>query len=595
MAVDLEKLVVSLEANLKQYERELARAQKTTVTKMRQVERDMTSIGTRIERRAALIGKGIAKGIGGGFLAGGLAGLVSQQTFRQLGQMVKSVADLGDEAERAGVSAEVLQSLGFVARQNGIEVDTLTDALKKLNLEVGEALTKGNDLGKIFAANGKVFSKDAAENFRTVADLIANARTEQDKAVIGAAAFGKAYGDLIPLLNLAAEGIRKGEQAARDTGVIISNDLVAKAQEFDDRWTAAMDQFGARGKSVLLSLLVQMDTLISTVDQFLKAAGSAETSLSLAMKVLSGNPLTASSMWLIDNATVGNADAAKEIEKLRAQKLEIQKIADEFGGPAAAEALKEQLLLIDQQIAALQKRNNVAAGRGDESGFGSGRVKKTSIVPLTITGEDAPKKILETTSAVKELSSRFDDLGSAARDAGDAMKDAFDKAQAAKAAEAFEKFKSNFGEPMEDALASIISRTSSVSDAVDQMFKNIQGNLASQVSRKLIDLLFGFMQPGGGGPSLLFNSFKGGGGTPPSLFAPSAPPSLASGGGGKVAVNVMNFGGAKIETQERRGPGGERQIMLMIDRRIAQQIGDPYSRSSQALNARGVKSPVILR
>lgn len=66
-----------------------------------------------------------------------------------------------------------------------------------------------------------------------------------------------------------------------------------------------------------------------------------------------------------------------------------------------------------------------------------------------------------------------------------------------------------------------------------------------------------------------------------------------SGGRGAAPVvvthTVINYSGAKIEQQERTGPNGERELLTIIDRRMAAQIGNPYSPASSALDARGAR------
>ena len=252
MATDLEKLTVSLEANLKSFEKAMAKANAISVRELRAMEKNTTASMSRIEKTMGGVGSSL-----NGLLAGALAGF----SVEALGRAIKSVADLADTAESLGIKASALQAIEFVGRQNGVEADKLTGALQKLNLEVGEAQTKGNDLKKIFDLNSVQFSPDALVNFRTVADLIKNARSEQDKSVIGAAAFGKAYAGLIPLLNQGAAAIGDGEEKARSAGGVISDELVAKAREFDDAWTFTWDVWSAQGKAAVIGVAAQLENL----------------------------------------------------------------------------------------------------------------------------------------------------------------------------------------------------------------------------------------------------------------------------------------------------------------------------------------------
>jgi hypothetical protein len=350
MPTDIEKLVVQLSADVRQYKKALDRAQADT-------NRAAAGIEGRFRKMNATVGKtfqGFGKNFGGGLLAGGIAGLVSAQTVRQIGDAIKSVADLGDEAERLGVKASDLQAIEFIGRQNGVEADKLTTALQKLNLEVGEARSKGNDLKKIFDANNLTFSNDPLENFRRVAELIRNAKTEQDKALIGAAAFGKAYADLIPLLNLGADAIRKGEQAARDTGAVISDELVAKAQEFDDAWQAKWDAFSATGKGAILAVA-------SAIEEFLvNHPGFAEFLRKLESLTPGGviiDDLKKGRNPLLNFGGTTEQEQLLELTERRATlEREIAELTAAGADPRLFEPWKAELAFILKQIAELQAR-----------------------------------------------------------------------------------------------------------------------------------------------------------------------------------------------------------------------------------------------
>jgi len=355
MATDIERLVLQLSADVRGYQKALDRASRDTDRTARGIETRFNRMNRNINSSFSNLKTGI-----GSFGAGVIGGLVSAQTVRQIGQVIKSVADLKDSADKAGTSAEALQALSFVGKQAGVETDTLTTALAKLNKTVGEARTKGNDLKKIFDANNLTFSDDPAENFRKIAGLIKNARNEQDAAVIGAAAFGKAYVDLLPLLKQGEEALRAGEKAARDSGAVISNELVAAADEFDDRWTAAWTSFAGNAKSALLQTLTGLDFItkhpVFTTKAVIQGLTGIDTGLE-EQKILE---------------TQGPAAAAafrtqKELLNLTKQRIEIEKqIADlqiNGGTQAAVDALRRQLDAVNLGIADAQKRLGARADK----------------------------------------------------------------------------------------------------------------------------------------------------------------------------------------------------------------------------------------
>lgn len=69
------------------------------------------------------------------------------------------------------------------------------------------------------------------------------------------------------------------------------------------------------------------------------------------------------------------------------------------------------------------------------------------------------------------------------------------------------------------------------------------------------------------------------------------------GGGGGVVVNIRNSStGAVVRSGEaRRRPDGRQEINLDVDDKIAAILNDPNSKSSQALDMRGARQPVVRR
>ena len=153
---DAERLVVLLEARIRDFERNMQKASGTATNSYRrmrgdsrsatqQMEQDMVRSTNRINQALAqsaskmgAYGKAAIGGFVGGLVAGGVAEAVSA-----VRDIAKGVASIGDEAKRAGVSMKAFQEWKFVAEQNRIGVDALTDGLKELNLRADEFVITG--------------------------------------------------------------------------------------------------------------------------------------------------------------------------------------------------------------------------------------------------------------------------------------------------------------------------------------------------------------------------------------------------------------------------------------------------------------------
>lgn len=157
---DAERLVVLLEARIKDFERNMAKASGTagksygrmrrdSRTATQRMERDMVRSTNGINRALAAtstkigtFGKTLVAGFAGGIAAGGIAGIVSQ-----IGQVASAVADVGDKAKQAGIDVESFQELAAVARANRLEVDDLSAAMRELQLRADEWIITGSGSG----------------------------------------------------------------------------------------------------------------------------------------------------------------------------------------------------------------------------------------------------------------------------------------------------------------------------------------------------------------------------------------------------------------------------------------------------------------
>ena len=146
---DEERLIVALEGRFSRYERDFERARRTTERQFQAIERRAEQSAQKMESTMAKAARGMGgalKTIGLGLLggvAGGLAVSGLDQIVASIGRVAEGVANIGSEAKRAGVGLREFQELKYVAEQNRIGVDSLTDGLKELNLRADEFIVTG--------------------------------------------------------------------------------------------------------------------------------------------------------------------------------------------------------------------------------------------------------------------------------------------------------------------------------------------------------------------------------------------------------------------------------------------------------------------
>lgn len=277
---DLARLVVTLEASTKAYERALAKAQGTTVSALRRIEKESQASASKIDSALASAagGTGLSRLIGnlGGIgktlatigIGAGIAGLVS--TLARLG-------DVADDSAKIGITAEQLQVLQFAAAGAGTSAQEMTRALLYLNKEIGESGDKSSKLAQVFKLNGESLRnadgslKPYLENLTALARIVANASNDQDAAALASIGFGKAGASLVPVLRDIAGGLGESERKAREFGAVVGNDLVSKADDLGDALSRASKSAG----NALASLVLKYTDLIGVLDGVAKGAAAA--------------------------------------------------------------------------------------------------------------------------------------------------------------------------------------------------------------------------------------------------------------------------------------------------------------------------------
>lgn len=151
-----ERLVVMLEARVSEFEKRMRQAeqrgtktfqglQRGSRSATRDMERDMNRAAASMRQSVAGItgsigslGRAMAGGFLGGLAVGRLSEIVSSSR-----QVVQGLANIGNEARRAGLSAQAFQEWSFVAETNRISVDALVDGFKELSLRADEFIATG--------------------------------------------------------------------------------------------------------------------------------------------------------------------------------------------------------------------------------------------------------------------------------------------------------------------------------------------------------------------------------------------------------------------------------------------------------------------
>lgn len=344
-----EQLVFSVEARIAAMEKQMARAARTTdrtfTTMENRSKRAAVTMEKEMEKGAARVG-GAMKKFGGGLLAGvaagGIAGIIGQ-----IGEIAGSIATIGDEAKRAGVSVKAFQELKFVAEQNRIGVDQLTDGLKELSLRADEFAVTGK--GAAAEAFGRIGfgATDVAKKLKDPSELmleIIGRLGKLDKAAqirISDEIFGGSAGErFVELIDQGETGIRQTIARANELGAVLDEEMIKKAAEVDRRFKEISATVGNTLKSAIVSATDSLALFIdgfrafenqrsSTLDEKIASIGrerlEVEQDIARIRNEQRSNQsvIAAAENRILDGKIVGKQ---KQLDELSRQELELKNI-----------------------------------------------------------------------------------------------------------------------------------------------------------------------------------------------------------------------------------------------------------------------------
>ncbi|AMM83151.1 hypothetical protein AZF01_01225 [Martelella sp. AD-3] len=290
MANDEERLLVLVEARIRDLEKNMAKASRTadrhydrmrrsSRTATRNMQHDMNRSTTAMNKALAsttaqigTFGKAFAGGIIGGLTIGGLTAIVSK-----VRDVAGSVAEVGYQAKIAGVDVRSFQELQFVAERNRISVSALTDGLKEMNLRADEFIfTKGKSGSAAEAFRRLGYDADTlAQKLQNpsalFAEIIGRLQRLDSAAQIRVAdeIFGGTGGEeFVKLIDEGEEGIRRMIGTANDLGVIMDEELIDKAAELDRQFGIVADTVETALKSAIVNAASALASFLDTFRDF---------------------------------------------------------------------------------------------------------------------------------------------------------------------------------------------------------------------------------------------------------------------------------------------------------------------------------------
>jgi hypothetical protein len=193
-------------------------------------------------------------------LAGGTA-LAGAAAYAAYSSWKSFALGLDDTAKQAGVLSSEMAKLQAVASFRGIASEDFTKGISNFSQQVYLSKTNAGGLLEVFRANG-VAARDFTGSLEKAADLIKNAKNDQQRLVLLQQMGLPATMEWVRLMSGGAEGIRKAKEEAAAFGGAANDEMVAKARQFDEAWNKAWTNFGLGWRNVVVGAANGIDQLI---------------------------------------------------------------------------------------------------------------------------------------------------------------------------------------------------------------------------------------------------------------------------------------------------------------------------------------------
>lgn len=253
MAVEAERLVISLEANIKQYLNEIKKLDKANKDLFRRMQSEIERSGSRNEALMARMGERMARGMSRGFKRGmgtllaaaGVGGFINAAE-----RAVRAVADLGDKAEDLGMRAANLQAWNRMMVEAGGSVESMGRALSEV-AEQGQ--NAESHLAKLFAANKMQVTGDVQKDMMTLLEILDKAKSAPQALRALEYVFGGKLGRQL------AEPLRGGREAFSDAfnknmreGIALTEEQIKQARQLEESWNRLGLYFASRFSQIIL-------------------------------------------------------------------------------------------------------------------------------------------------------------------------------------------------------------------------------------------------------------------------------------------------------------------------------------------------------
>jgi prophage DNA circulation protein len=329
----------------------MARLQKDMDDAKRAVGGAMSDIERHVGAAKAALG-GLAAGLLGGLSVAGLVNVAEKA--------IDAADAMNDLSQRVGISVKDLAKYELASKQSGTSMESLAKGIKGLAgnlMEHGDALKKAG-----------LTATDADGAIRQLAAVFAAMPDGMEKTTLAVKLFGKSGMDLIPMLNMGADGLEK----AAEKSAKYASQMAAMAP-MADAYNDNMAELAMHNKVASMSMLNELLPALVAITGAMADAAKNGGFLKGVMAGLDefGNRAFD---WSGNNARKEIRTLTKDLEDLQVQQSRIT--IDIFGAKGSIQTQ------IEEKTKALEAARKAYYGFTDGSaGGGRGSVNPPNVKP----------------------------------------------------------------------------------------------------------------------------------------------------------------------------------------------------------------------
>lgn len=285
MAIEVDHVIVALEARLEDYNRRLTDAE-------RHFNRTVSGIETSADRTEAGVSRAF-RGIGtASLLVGAAVGALATAMTTGAAAAVLYASRLAEIGRQTGLTAEQVQVLERAGVRYNFTIEQGADAIEGLSRKLGEARSGSQSAMQAFRSIG--ISKEQLESFQSARDAlpaimnaIRSLGTESEQAAAANRVFGESGERLLPFLRQGADGYSLIADEARRAG-LVTDEQARQAEEAKQR----LQELALTIRTNLASALVDILPLIeNAAGAFGRLGSQAASVFSWIGQTISNSPI----------------------------------------------------------------------------------------------------------------------------------------------------------------------------------------------------------------------------------------------------------------------------------------------------------------